>query len=169
MLGIWEVLVVTDQYVVKLKIIIGVSSLVDHSERVKELNTDLKNGLLSEWLISLEKVVFHGVSKLLLDQIGPDLALDFRVGILLFLEIFVVFIKLLVINNHFTLRVGAGIEWVFSSLFLDITDDIFERSIFTVVHFVILSKFHDYWPWNTLSCLLQIIGLEDLAKSAFSQ
>jgi len=88
---------------------------------------------------------------------------------LLFLGIFVVFIKLFVINNHFTLIVGAGIEWVLSSLFLDITDDIFERSIFAVIHFVIFSKFHDYWPWNTLSCLLQIIGLEDLAKSAFSQ
>jgi len=88
---------------------------------------------------------------------------------LLFLEVLVVFIKLLVINNHLTLRVGAGIEWVLSSLFLDITDDVFQRSIFTVVHFVIFSKFHDYWPWDSLGCLLQVKGLENLSESSFSQ
>ena len=143
-LRVGQGLVVTDEDVVKLEVVESVASFVDHPEGIKELETNLEHGLLGERLISLEEVVFHGITKLLLDEVGPDLV--FHGGVTGFLLV----VDGAVADDDFAFAVGSGVEWVLSPLLLGEAGDILEGSVLAVVHFMVLAELDDDWPVDAM-------------------
>ena len=85
------------------------------------------------------------------------------------MEILVSCIDILIVYNNFALGVCTSVEWVLTSLLLNIAHGVLEGPVLTIIHVMIPGELYNHRSWDTLSRFLEIYCMEYFAEGTFAK